>query len=198
MKFVPLKGFENEYEISTQYPFDIRRINTDKCISEYDNSDGYIQVSLNSKTYSKHILIAKQFIHNDDPDNKTQVDHINHDVSDYHLSNLRWVTPSENYRNKSFYRGIQYEFIDDIPDDATKVLFYDTRNGHHEFDDNKYYYYYDDEFDEDIFYGKIADNLYKILHVNIAKNGSKFVQFTDIDGKYVSVYITKFKYQHDL
>ena len=196
--FVPMIDFEKDYEICTEYPFDIRRIGSDYCIKEYDSGRGYLQVSLNCKTYQKHVLIAKQFIHNDDPEHKTQVDHINHDTKDYHLSNLRWVTPSENYRNKSFCRGVVYKFVDDIPDDATKILFYDTRNQHHDFVDDRYYYYHDDDNDEDIFYGRITDNTYKILHINEARNGSRYVQFSDTNGNPVSVYIEKFKYQHDL
>ena len=72
-----------------------------------------------------------------------------------------------------------------LPEDSIKVLFYNTKTEHHEFEDNKYYYYLDKENDEDIFYGKITDNIYRIL-------------MRDINNKQVSVYINIFKYQHSL
>ena len=54
-----------------------------------------------SNYYLKHVLIARQFIPNDDPKNKIEVDHINRNRADYHLSNLRWVTPTaSNYNRK--------------------------------------------------------------------------------------------------
>jgi hypothetical protein len=45
-----------------------------------------------------HRLLAEAFIPN--PENKPQVDHINRDRRDNSLSNLRWVTESENGRNQ--------------------------------------------------------------------------------------------------
>ena len=53
------------------------------------------------KTYSIHILLAKIFLINDDPDNKIQVDHIDRNPLNYSLSNLRWVTVKENLENRS-------------------------------------------------------------------------------------------------
>lgn len=43
-----------------------------------------------------HRLVAQAFIPNDDPENKTMVDHINGNRVDFRVDNLRWVTPSEN------------------------------------------------------------------------------------------------------
>ena len=85
-----------------------------------------------------------------------------------------------------------------LPEDSIKVLFYNTKTEHHEFEDNKYYYYLDKENDEDIFYGKITDNIYRILYINEKKYGTKCVQMRDINNKQVSVYINIFKYQHSL
>ena len=116
------------------------------------------------------------------------VDHINRNKVDNHLENLRLVNASQNNYNISSHFGIQYEFIDDLPDKAIKVLFY------REFEDNKYYYHDD----EDIFYGKITDNIYRILYINENKSGTKFVRMCDINNKKVSVCINRFKHQHSL
>ena len=104
-KYIPLIDHD-DYEILNEYPFTIRRKKDSYEISEFKNGKGYIGVKLNGNKHYKHILVAKQFIENDDPDHKTQVDHINHDRTDYHIENLRWITPSNNQRNKSVHNGI--------------------------------------------------------------------------------------------
>ncbi|KAK8847303.1 hypothetical protein M9Y10_019890, partial [Tritrichomonas musculus] len=181
MIYEPLK-VNNDYEILNEYPFTIRRKSDHFKPSEsYDN--GYIRVNLNGKTVYKHRLIAEQFIPNDDPEHKTQVDHINHDRSDYHIKNLRWVTSSQNQCNKSSHRGVQYEYFDELPDESTVIDFYETRNGMRYIDEGRYYYYYDDETDEDVFYGKIKDNLYRKLHINVNKNGLRYVSMNDVNNK---------------
>ena len=198
VEFVPLLNFENDFEILNQYPFTIRKKSNHRVVSEYIESNGYFRLRLNQNKYLKHVLVAKQFITNDDPEHKTQVDHINHDRSDYHLSNLRWVSPTENQQNKSSHLSIKYEFVDDIPDEAMIIDFYETKTERREFEENKYYYYFDESNNEDKFYAKITDNIYKILHINTNKSGNEFVSLRDVENKTVGVYINRFKHQHDL
>lgn len=68
--------------------------------------DGYIKVSLSSNgskiNIALHRVIAYLFIPNDDPINKTEVDHLNGIRHDARVINLMWKTPSENNTNKIF------------------------------------------------------------------------------------------------
>ena len=50
-----------------------------------------------------HRLLAESFI--DNPECKEQVDHIDGDTSNNNLSNLRWVTNTENQQNRKRAKG---------------------------------------------------------------------------------------------
>ena len=186
-----------EYEILNQYPFTIRRKDNHYEVKEYiDKSTGYVRVNLNRKHAKKHRVIAKQFLPN--PDNLPFIDHLNRDRTDYHLSNLRWCSASENNRNASGRHGVSYEFIDNIPDEAIVITHYDLKNERRVFDENKYYYYYDEETEEDIFYQRITDDVYRIMHINTFKSGRKFIATRDINNKQTTFYIHTFKHQYGL
>ena len=73
---------DDDYEIFDQYPFYIRKKKNGKIIKEGVNNNGYPYVYLNNVQYLKHRIIATQFLPNDLPLIKTDVDHINHDRSD--------------------------------------------------------------------------------------------------------------------
>ena len=92
-------------------------------------------------------------------------------------------------KNISSQNGIQYEFVDDIPDDSMNVDFYETKTEHHKFE---FYYFYNDVF---YFFNGIK---YRILYVNYNKSGNAFVAMRDKNNRLVSVYYTKFKQQHDM
>ena len=198
IEFVPLKDYP-DYEILSQYPFTIRRKDNHYEVKEKINkSNGYPSVCINCDRIDKHRIIAKQFIPNDDPEHKKQVDHKNKDRTDYHLENLRWCTSSDNNKNVSSRNGIKYEFIDDIPDDAMVVDFYELKTERREFNENEYYYYYNQDTNEDIFYRRITDDVYRILHINKNKAGNKYVNIYDKNNKLTSMMINRFKIQHDI
>lgn len=81
---------------------EIKHIKHDKCLKPL-NRDRYVSVYLFTPELKKykelfiHRLIASTFIPN--PDNKTDVDHINGNREDNSAENLRWVSHSENCLN---------------------------------------------------------------------------------------------------
>ena len=77
----------------------------------------------------KHRIIAQQFINN--PNNLPFVDHVNRNGLDNRLENLRWVSVSENNKNKTRFMSHQYVFLDELPETAEPLEFYNN----HEFDD---------------------------------------------------------------
>lgn len=63
-------------------------------LSVYENTQGYLYVSINSKRYKLHRLIAFKYIVNSE--NKPCVDHIDGNKKNNKINNLQWVTYSEN------------------------------------------------------------------------------------------------------
>ena len=177
---------DNDYEINDA-TFQIRRISNRRVVSETYNN-GYIYVALSGKTMCKHRVIALQFIPNDDPNHKTQVDHINHDRSDNRIENLRWVTPSENIRNRTGARNnVSYTYVDEIDDQCIIIDHYGNRNLEG--------YYYDQNLDQ--FYVRVGDR-YRILHVIQNKNGVRCIFMCDVDNNRFKLYVNKFKQMLDI
>ena len=187
-EFVDLIDFENEYEIKTTYPYEIRNKRTGKTVKESIMNNGYYCVRLNGVLNYKHRLIAKQFIPN--PENLPCIDHINHQRIDNHISNLRWCSISDNNKNKSSNNGINYAFYDYADFDDDDIIVIDEYNGH-EIED----YYYDMLTEKFLFDTGVN---YRELHVNFYKNGFAYVNVKDVENKRVAICINKFKRIHDL
>ena len=98
-----------KYEVSDLG--NVRNIKTNRILKGTPNKSGYLKVKLNQKFYLIHRLVAITFLEN--LENKRLVDHINSNVADNNLINLRWATYSENARNskinknnKSGHKGV--------------------------------------------------------------------------------------------
>jgi len=103
--FVPIRGYENIYEINEKGI--VRRVKDKKIIKQWIHKVGYPCVSLHKGKQKKNIyvhrLLAEHFIPN--PENKLQVNHIDGNKQNNSLDNLEWVTPSENIQH-AFKTGL--------------------------------------------------------------------------------------------
>lgn len=174
----------NDYEISSNhYPYIIRKRSNHRVVKENTMKNGYRRVKLNGKDHYIHRIAALQWIHNDDPENKTQIDHVNHDRTDNRLQNLRWCTASENTRNRSKYGdNNKFEYIDELGNEAFEVTSYNN----HEFED----LWFDPQTDCFYYYTGAA---YKELHYYTTKAGALFIQIQDIQHVYACITLSKFK-----
>jgi len=65
---------------------------------------GYERVKIRNKKYLVHRLVAKHFVSNPNPKEKTQVNHKDGNKLNNHFTNLEWVTPSENVKHSVRHR----------------------------------------------------------------------------------------------
>ena len=141
-EYVDLIGFDN-YEILAAEPFTIRRKDNKRVVSESVKNNGYIRVGLNTSNgvvdRYKHRLIAQQFI--DNPDNLPEVDHIDRNKLNNSLSNLRWVSHSENLKNRTIKAYGKRQYLDHAPNDITEIKIFNDIS----YPNDTYYFCYEDD-----------------------------------------------------
>lgn len=106
-----IKGYDGLYKVSNKGNVrsldridSLWRLIKGKLLKPWITKNGYVIIKLGRKHkhFLVHRLVANAFIPN--PYNKPQVDHINSDRSNNNVSNLRWVTQTENNLNPITHR----------------------------------------------------------------------------------------------
>ena len=91
-----------------------------RVLPERVNDCDYWTVSIDGRTYLKHRLVATTFLPN--PSNLPEVDHINGVTLDNRINNLRWVSRSENCRNRRRPPRREREYVDVDEDELEPVI----------------------------------------------------------------------------
>lgn len=110
-----IKGYEGIYQVSNWgrmkslartvfYPNGFSRRQKDKLMSlKPSKSHGYVQLALQGKGTPEpvlvHRLVAEYFVENDDPVNKTHVNHKYGIRTDNYYKNLEWITHQDNIQH---------------------------------------------------------------------------------------------------
>ena len=63
------------------------------------------------------------------------------------------------------------------------MYYYQITKERREFNEKEYYYYFNEDTNEDIFYQRITDEVYRIMYINTAKGGRKFIMTRDVNRK---------------
>ena len=122
-----INGWERYYEINDDGQVR-NKINNNLIIGDC-NSCGYPRVCLynknnnpNKQRFFRHRLVAEHFI--DNPDNLSEVNHIDMDILNYQRNNLEWCNRTYNHRESLINRNRNYKpFI--VEFDNGKIIKYD-------------------------------------------------------------------------
>ena len=108
----------------------IRNTNTNRILKGSTNNCGYNQIFISKeklpngeykKVFAmKHRLVAEAWIPN--PNNKLEIDHINHNRKDNRVENLRWCTRKENMDEVTINNIIKARSKAVINDDTLEVF----------------------------------------------------------------------------
>lgn len=95
-KLFPIPSYEDDYCATRDGR--IYSLKTLRYLKKGDDTYGYDTVNLSGKTHKVHRIMARTFLSN--PDDLPHIDHIDRNRKNNHIDNLKYVTTSENNRNR--------------------------------------------------------------------------------------------------
>ena len=106
----------------------IRNDKTGRILKAHLGTSGYYQVMLGRKTSPLYVhrLVAIAFLNN--PDKLPQVDHIDGDKTNNNVSNLRWVTVSENCWSFGYRERIENRKKKIIATNGNETIMFESRD----------------------------------------------------------------------
>ena len=181
MTFQPLTDFEDSHEIEIDVPHRIRKIGSNAFLSIWiDTTTGYAKVSLNGQSYQYHRILARHFIPN--PDDLPQVDHIDRNPLNNSIDNLRWISASDNGRNRGRYTQQRREYLTAPPNDLIEI----TQYNDFEYPPNKYFFCGEN----DRIVLRINDHRWQLL-AQTQHQGYLRINMKDINGQKHNIYVHK-------
>lgn len=90
-----IKGAVGGYLVSSLG--NIKSVRLGRNMRLQEDGKGYLRVQINRRTFKVHRLVAEHFL--DRSETRDQVNHINGDKKDNSITNLEWVTGSENVKH---------------------------------------------------------------------------------------------------
>lgn len=130
-KWKPIEGYP-DYRISTFGRIISLKGEIPRILKQSPDGHGYLRAKLyeTSKcaTYYTHKLVAASFIPN--PENKPELNHIDGNKANNHVSNLEWATSAENHRH-AIRAGLRIPFKAKINAKQAAEIFLKAHSGNH-------------------------------------------------------------------
>jgi hypothetical protein len=172
-------GYDN-YEVSDCGH--VRNVKTGRTLTGGLCSTGYLSVALckdgKAKSKNIHQLVASAFLGDSEGH---QVDHKDRNKLNNNVSNLRYVSISDNLKNKTSSNGCVLEYLRELPPEAVIV----ERYGSHHFED---LYYYDTNF---YFFNGVEYR--KLTRCMDARSGYYYVQARDTNNRKRTINLAKYR-----
>jgi hypothetical protein len=153
---------------------------------------GYQQVGLShngkKKTFKVHKLVATAFLGDSEG---REVDHIDRDAKNNRVENLRYVTRSENQRNKTKRGNVIYEYIKELPEGAEPLGTYYRKTDSETCEFEHYYF-----FSDNIYYYNGIE--YRKIRRQEDQRLGYYARAETTAGHSVNIYFNTYKQQHNI
>lgn len=126
-----IEGYEGMYQVSNLGRVrSFKKYREGRILKSFPDPNGYLKVSLSKnnklKNHRVHRLVAIHFIPN--PQNKSQVNHIDGNKQNDNVNNLEWSTPSENGKH-AYKIGLSKGRLNSKPTQQTRNKISKSRKG---------------------------------------------------------------------